>query len=86
MQKYPDFKLDIKIIENLEYILQDIEKWGRSVTCPNWNHYNKGSDCATCESLFPKIKIASLIPRCPCDVYTPTFLIKRLKDIINHCS
>ena len=50
--------------------------------CPDWNLTEEFlCDCDTCADLFPKSNITGY---CPCHAYKPSYLIKRLTEIINY--
>ncbi len=73
--------------DQLNKILKDIKKEGRSLTCPSWN-------CVTCKTLFPKIALPktsfykyyheSSTDGCPCTKYSSKHLIKRLNEILEN--
>lgn len=77
-----DFEKEI-IINRLKVMIKSIKSNNRTDICPQWNFHNKElssiSSCKTCEKLFPNILNTTL---CPCNIYKPSYLIKRLRQII----
>ena len=77
-----DFEKEI-VFNKLKVMIEDLKSVGRTNICPMWNSYIVDffsvSNCRACEKLFPNILNTTL---CPCNIYKPSYLIKKLKQII----
>ena len=80
-------------VSHLEIIQSEIAAYSAFPSCPGWSHYtieaedSSKSNCEICRQLFPLIQISensNHLPKCPCSVYTPEFLLIRLSEIINY--
>ena len=79
-----------RVLRRLKRIRDDHEIHGKSRLCPAWKGPSSWTNnCLVCKELFPKIKIplrgytGVWTPGgCPCYLYTPTYLIRRLNKII----
>ena len=86
-------KLDKRGVSLLKTILKEIIEDGKTTICPNWEFHSldkadmlkKGriavrSSCMICSELFPKVDFMY----CPCQKYKPSYLVKRLREIIRY--
>ena len=79
-----------RVVQRLKRIRDDLEIYGKSRLCPEWKGPSSWkNNCLVCKELFPKIKISLLVytrawipSACPCYLYTPEYLIRRLNKII----
>lgn len=67
-----------RVVRRLKRIIEDIRVDGRSRICPAWKTRWHAS-CEVCREHFPRTVHAV---GCPCSLYTPGYLIKRLGQII----
>jgi hypothetical protein len=78
-------KLKKRGIKILKDIRNDIRAHGYSLSCPHWDEIAKLEEdrglhkCDICFFLFPKA-----LATCPCNLYTPKYLVKRLTEIIEY--
>ena len=70
-------------LRELKQIRQQFrEGFPKTDICPSWDKTDEFPyDCDTCAVLFPKSDTTGY---CPCHVYKPSYLIKRLTEIINY--
>ena len=56
----------------------------KSVLCPEWKGPSSWlKNCYVCSEYFPKVKThTDMTHACPCYLYTPAYLIRRLTQII----
>ena len=67
-----------RVLRRLKRIREDLEKHGESGLCPKWEKL-----CDSCREYFPiRIQEKDPYPSCPCYLYTPGYLIRRLNKII----
>ena len=93
MKKNKVIKLRIPGIKVLQDIRDEIKRHKEVIECPYWDEIVALNDyivpfqdslidrCNLCKALFPKIAI---LYSCPCHVYSPRYLIKRLNQIIDY--
>lgn len=76
---HKDIRYNPQLLYCLRVIKTDLRQHGRSDICPPWYAGNKR--CHVCEALFPRIVAWE---SCPCQEYSPAYLIRRLNKIIKH--
>ena len=73
-----------RVLRRLKRIRDDLEIHGRSDLCPEWKGPSSWlNNCYACSEYFPKVKThTDMTHACPCYLYTPAYLIRRLTQII----
>ena len=73
-----------RVVRRLKRIRDGLEIRGKSDLCPEWKGPSSWlKNCYVCSEYFPKVKIhIDMTHACPCYLYTPEYLIRRLNKII----
>ncbi|MHC1624087.1 MAG: hypothetical protein ACXQTR_05810 [Candidatus Methanospirareceae archaeon] len=76
-------KVSTACLRELKKIRQQFrDGYSETNICPSWDLTKEFPyDCDTCAVLFPRTGTTG---RCPCIMYEPSYLIKRLTEIINY--
>ena len=84
-----DYRLPARVRKNLEYILEDLRREGRTVICPSVYQDVEVPYHFNCVMFFRKIPANKKEPwrcdvpcDCPCNVYSKKYLIRRVKEIL----
>ena len=72
------------VVRRLKIVRDGLEIRGNSGLCPEWKGPSSWlKNCHVCSEYFPKVKVQyDMTHSCPCYLYTPAYLIRRLNKII----
>jgi len=80
-----------RYIKHFENMIKDIGIFGRTFRCPAWDcsldPSIKFDKCIVCKEFFKKLKTTNRTQynnNCPCDHYTPGYLIRFLNEVIEN--